>query len=81
MKKPYHPISCDFYDELEAIATLKQVCNITFWQEQGVRQTVKSRITTLFTRNKEEFLEMDNGMIIRLDQIIKVGDKELQSYC
>ena len=77
----YRPISCNFYDELEAYATLKQIVEINFWDENGHAKTVNGKIINLYTLKKVEFLELDSSLTIRLDQLIKVGDKELKNYC
>ena len=81
LSKPYQPISCSFYDELEALATLKQIVKITFFDDNKQQQTIRGKIINLYTKEKVEFLEIDKGLTIRLDKLVKVGDKALRNYC
>ena len=71
----YRPINCSYYDELEAIATLKKVVTIVYHNEQGEEVNVATRITNLYTRNKEEFMVLENGTQFRLDRLISADGK------
>lgn len=73
----YSPIDCNFYDELESIATLKKKSEIIYTNDIGVSIKTEDSIKTFITRNKEEFAELENGMLIRLDQLISVDGKML----
>lgn len=73
----YEPIDCNFYDLLEAAATLKKECIIDFFNAKFQEQQILSRIKNLFTENKEEYMELENGTLIRLDKIIAVNGKKL----
>ena len=81
MQKPYVPISCNFYDELEAIATLKQSCTILYLDTKDKETTVQSRILNLYAKDKIEYMELENDLTIRLDQLISVNGKALKNYC
>jgi Rho-binding antiterminator len=76
----YQPIDCNFYDILEATAVKKSIAEIVFATE-GVHQTVNSRILNLFTKNKEEFMVLENDLTIRLDQIVSVNGEVLKGFC
>lgn len=80
-KQEYVPISCSFYDELEAIATLRQEAVIKYSEEAGKTIEVRSKIKDLFTRAKAEYLLLDSGLEIRLDQLISVNGKIMGNYC
>ena len=80
-KPDYKPISCNFYDELEAIATLKTTCVLQYYQDNGSIGHHQGIIINLYTRNKEEFLVMKDGFELRLDRIIEVNGKKLSGYC
>ncbi|MEO6167168.1 MAG: GNAT family N-acetyltransferase [Chitinophagales bacterium] len=73
----YSPIDCNFYDELESIATLKKKSQINYRNEIGVSIKTEVAIKTFITRDKEEFAELENGEVIRLDQLISVDGKML----
>ncbi|MBC7447065.1 MAG: hypothetical protein H7330_03305 [Hymenobacteraceae bacterium] len=77
----YRPISCVFYDELEARATLRQPCAVHFVNEAGAPATHRGIITDLFIREKVEFLRCADGFELRLDRLTGVGDRELKNYC
>lgn len=76
----YEPIDCNFYDILEATAVKKTVAEIVFSTEGG-NQIIKSRILNLFTKEKEEFMVLENDLTIRLDQIISVNGEVLKGFC
>ncbi|MEL6942080.1 MAG: hypothetical protein AAFO82_05375 [Bacteroidota bacterium] len=77
----YQPISCDFYDLLEESVTLKKKSIIHFYNTDYQEEQIVSRIINLFTKQKEEFLELENGQLIRLDQLISVDGKLLSKVC
>lgn len=78
--QPYIPINCSFYDYLEEAATLKQV-SIIEHVENGVTSKVESRIKTLFIKDKVEFMELEDGRPIRLDNLISFNGKPLPKSC
>ncbi|WP_020534664.1 hypothetical protein [Lewinella cohaerens] len=71
----YIPINCSYYDELEAIATLKKVVTIVYSDEQGEEVSTVTRIINLYTRSKEEFMVLENGMQFRLDRLVSADGK------
>ena len=74
----YTPINCSYYDELEALATLKRHSVIQYHDIEGNPGTVEGLIIDFKTRDKEEFLVMDDGREIRLDRLVAVNGKPLQ---
>lgn len=76
-KENYKPVSCDFYDVLESLSTLKERCRITYEGEQERESKTEGVIRNLYTRDRVEFLSMDNGAEVRLDKIS--GVEKLQS--
>jgi Rho-binding antiterminator len=78
----YTPISCSFYDELEARATTGQRCQLTYLTEaDSPPSTYEGTITDLFIRDKVEYLRLADGFELRLDALVAVDDKELRNYC
>ena len=77
----YQPVSCDFYDELELLALRQTVAELIIRMEDGASQKLSQKIKNLQTRNKEEFLILENGQEIRLDKLISVNGIELKNYC
>ena len=80
-EKTYKPISCSFYDELEALATLKRECVIEYLSNEGVTKSVSGRIVDFFIEDKVEFLLLQNNQKIRLDFLKTVDGKVLKNYC
>jgi len=79
--KTYQPINCNYYDELEALATLRKKTVIEFYLPSGEKQSVESRIVNLYTRNREEFMELEDGTVFRLDRLISADGKPVQLSC
>jgi Rho-binding antiterminator len=79
--KPYQPISCTFYDELEALATLRKSCLIKYRNDAGTETQTQALIKDFFIKDKVEYLKLDNGQHIRLDYLIEVDGKALKNYC
>ena len=72
---PYQAVSCGFYDELEALATLHRICTIRYRIETGEAVSTESKIIDLYTANKSEFIKLQDRTEIRLDRLISVDDK------
>jgi len=69
-KKPYHPIDCNFYDELTLLAVRKTNCEVNYVDESGSPQQIESVIADIFTKDKAEYLRLENGdLCLRLDQV------------
>jgi Rho-binding antiterminator len=82
MATPYQPISCSFYDELEARATTSQPCTLTYRTEPDTPpSTYQGIIQDLYIKDKVEYLRLADGFELRLDALVAVDDKELRNYC
>ncbi|WP_303309514.1 hypothetical protein [Hymenobacter sp. BT730] len=82
MATDYQPINCSFYDELEALATTRQRCTLVYRTEPDTPpSTYSGVITDLFLRDKVEYLRLEDGFEVRLDNLVAVDDKELRDYC
>ena len=79
----YQPVSCAFYDELEAFATLREPVLIRYYDEGQTLHALETTgvIVDLFIRDKAEYLRTDTGREVRLDRLESVGGKVLQGYC
>lgn len=77
----YRPISCTFYDELEARATRRQPCVIIYRPEGAAEASVTGIIDTLYIRDKVEYLRLTSGFELRLDWLVSVDGRELLNYC
>lgn len=77
----YIPLACQFYDVLEMHASRKEVVTIAFFENSKSVKTVDSKIKTLVTRNKEEFVVLPDDTEIRLDQILSINDTQFYGSC
>lgn len=77
----YIPISCSFYDELEALATLRKLATIKYAEGESPSKTAEGKIKDFFIREGAEYLLLDTGLEIRLDHIISVNGKVMGNYC
>ncbi len=76
----YRLVSCDFHDELEALATLRQECQIVYRNTADEVVEVQDRIVDVYAANKADFIKLKNGTEIRLDRLVSVNGKPM-SYC
>jgi Rho-binding antiterminator len=77
----YIPIDCSSHDILLAKATLKTNCTISYTNEDGNVLQTEGIIIDVYTKAKEEFLHLDNGIVIRLDKLITVDDEQIDKNC
>jgi len=77
---PYKTISCSFYDLLLEKATLKEVAQLVYMDNGESETSCSGVIIDVYTKNKEEFLKLDSELIIRLDYVISVGDKNIADF-
>lgn len=81
MNTPYKPISCDFYDELEALSTHREICTIVVQTANDSVESLSGQITNLYAQSGEEFLVLNNHTHIRLDCLRKVNGKSVPDVC
>lgn len=80
-EQPYQPIDCNYYDRLEAWATLRTVCRILYRDENDQQQEISAIIEDVYTALKVEYMRLDNGLVIRLDKLVAVNDIPLPDHC
>ena len=76
----YKPIDCNYYDELEALATLRKDAEILYLSESNEELFISSIIKDFFIHDKVEFMILANGLEIRLDRIVSVNGLERSGY-
>ena len=80
-EQPYQPIDCNYYDRLEAWATLRTVCRILYRDENEQQKEVSAIIEDVYTAIKVEYMRLDNGLVIRLDKLVAVNDIPVPDHC
>lgn len=76
----YQPISCSFYDRLEEAATIAKVVNLKFIENADLVE-ISGKIKTFKIQDKVEYLVLDTGNEIRLDNIHSLDGVELKNHC
>lgn len=71
----YCLVDCGFHDQLEAYATLRQICQISHRTVTGEIVEVQAQIVDVYTADKAEFLKLKDGTEIRLDRLLSVNSK------
>jgi Rho-binding antiterminator len=69
----YCLVDCGFHDQLEALATLRQTCQISYRTVTEEIVEVQSQIVDVYAANQADFLKLKNGTEIRLDRLISVN--------
>ncbi|WP_341836080.1 hypothetical protein WJU16_24990 [Chitinophaga pollutisoli] len=77
----YQPIDCNYYDRLEAWATLREPVLLEFLGSDGQPQTETAVIRDLYVRNKAEFLLTEAGRELRLDRLMAVNHLPVPKTC
>lgn len=72
----YEPINCAYYDQLEALAVSGRPIDIVY-EENNQKKTVNAMIKDFYTKDKEEFMVLDEGPDIRLDSIVSADGKKM----
>ena len=70
----YHPVACSFYDVLQEAVTRRLYSKIQYYTEIHEFLTVSAVIKNLYTKNGEEFVQLNTGETIRLDRIVRIND-------
>lgn len=79
-RSAYHPINCEFHDLLEELAFTRKPATISFLDGTGAVQRRNVTINDVYARNGAEYLSMSTEEIVRLDQLLEVGDAKLADY-
>ncbi len=81
MNKEYNPIACGLHDELELRALRKSKVVLSYNDDKNAVKTVECTITNIYSKDKVEYLNTDNGLLIRLDDIIELDGILFNKSC
>lgn len=76
----YIPISCNFYDELEALATLGKTAHIHYLDQDRRKVCLEEKIKDFVVREKVEYMVLSNDAQIRLDTLISANELLLSEW-
>ena len=78
---PYHPIDCNFYDELTLRAMRRTAVEIRYAGESGGEHTARAVVEDVFTRGEEEYMRLNDDQEIRLDRILAIDGLRSPGVC
>ena len=76
----YVPISCNYHDLLETLATTHKPALIRYRGVEGGVQERTAAIADVFARNGVEYLVLSTGETVRLDRLLEVDGARLSDY-
>ena len=76
----YKPISCDFHDVLESLATSRKPAKVRFLDNEGALQHRSAVIQDVYSRDHAEYVSLSSGEVVRLDRLIAVDREKLAEY-
>ncbi len=76
----YKPISCEFHEVLESLATTRKTANVEYRDTDGVLRESSAMIRDLYVRDNAEYLALSSGETLRLDQIVAVNGARLANF-
>jgi len=79
-RSAYAPISCEFHDLLESLATTRKRASLLFRNDGGGVERREATLVDLHARNGEEFLVLDTGESVRLDRLLEVDGEKLADF-
>lgn len=77
----YQPISCDFHDLLEDLATTRRQAQVRFLDDDGAVQHRHAGVSDVYARDGAEYLLLSNGEQVRLDRLLAVDKSHLSDFC
>lgn len=81
MAEKYIPIDCNYYDRLLDVITRRQEALLVYTNLEKVPIAVTTKFFDIYTKEGEEFLQLANGTVIRLDRIVSLNGIEVPKAC
>lgn len=76
----YIPVSCEFHDRLEDLATLRKQASISFVDDGGAPQQRSAVIQDVFARQGADYVTLSSGDTVRLDRLLEVDGYKLADF-
>jgi len=76
----YVRISNELYREFDKIFKRKEECQLTFLNDEDEQISIKSKISKFTNINGSEFMDINDGMRIRLDKIIALNGQYTKDF-
>lgn len=80
MSSTYKPIDPTFHQELKALVAKRAGARIQFYTDIHEFITMHATLKELITKDNEEYLVLTTGEEIRLDRIVRIGDRPAPGF-
>jgi Rho-binding antiterminator len=83
MKKDqvYQPISCSFYDRIEAAIVLRKIVTFRYQNDAGDEVSLQTRLLDTRIRDKAEYVVLPDQVEVRMDHILSLDGAPLPGSC
>lgn len=79
--RPYRPIDCGLHDELQLLVLRGRSVALVVLDEAGASRTLEGRPVDVTTRAGAEWLVLDDGSALRLDDLMEVDGRRFPKAC
>ena len=76
----YTPISCEFHDLLEELASAGKLTRIRYRGDEGFQQHCDASIADVYSKAGAEYVLLSSGERVRLDRLEEVDGEKLSDY-
>jgi Rho-binding antiterminator len=76
----YIPVSCEFHDRLEDLATLRKQASVSYLDDGGVQQQRDAVIKDVFAREGADYVALSSGETVRMDRLVQVDGYQLADF-
>lgn len=77
---PYIPVSCEFHDRLEDLATVRKQAAISYLDDDGAEQQRSAVIKDVYAREGADYLLLSTGETVRLDRLVEADGYKLADF-
>ena len=76
----YQPVPRAVYEAVEELYLLKQPANFTFEQNFARKTVLNIRVIDLHQEDEGEYLTLEGGLHLRLNQLVAINGKPVQYF-
>ena len=76
----YQPVPRAVYEALEELYLMREVANFTYRQDFMPKTVLNAQITDLHQEADGEWVTLEGGLRLRLDQLVAINGKPLQFW-
>lgn len=80
MPEPYTPLDASFRSEVESLLLQRKYLAIQYFTDIRELMSTRAIIQKLVGKNGAEYIQLSTGEEVRLDKIVRLGDKPAPGY-